>query len=182
MTFWGVFKRRQKPDLLIGCWVLLGDHIRRCCQDLLRLLRDMSVCLCRWSRALSSHRLRPKRHRLPGLSSGQGHFGIHAGSSLVVCHEHNVYISTVLCAPAQIAGNASSVCGYDTFSDGSPATRTKLNGPWTAIAAGGGAVYIADSGNCLVRFVSSGGSISTVSAVGNQIFAFGYQALLLRQK
>ncbi|HWF12418.1 MAG TPA: hypothetical protein VG272_01680, partial [Candidatus Acidoferrales bacterium] len=55
------------------------------------------------------------------------------------------------------AGTGSQ--GY--FGDGAPATSATLNGPMSVLVDGAGFVYIADTGNNVVRMVNTSGIIST---------------------
>jgi hypothetical protein len=62
------------------------------------------------------------------------------------------------------AGVISTIAGTGTagFSgDGGPATSAQLNGPMSVIVDGAGFVYIADTGNNVVRMVNNNGIIST---------------------
>jgi sugar lactone lactonase YvrE len=57
--------------------------------------------------------------------------------------------------------------GYASFSgDGGQATEAQLNSPSSLAVDGSGNLYIADSGNCRIREVSSGGVITTVAGTG----------------
>ena len=62
-----------------------------------------------------------------------------------------------------VAGNYAKGAGYS--GDGGTATSAQLNQPYSVALDASGNMYIADTGNNVVRKVSSGGIISTV--VGN---------------
>jgi sugar lactone lactonase YvrE len=55
---------------------------------------------------------------------------------------------------------------YDFAGDGGPADHARLSLPWGVAVGAGGNIYIADTGNNLVRRVTSAGTITTV--VGGQ--------------
>ena len=63
-----------------------------------------------------------------------------------------------------VAGNYQKV---QTFSgDGGPATAAGMNGPWSVKVDTSGNLYIADSGNSVIRKVNTQGTITTIAGVG----------------
>jgi len=67
-------------------------------------------------------------------------------------------------------GAISTVAGmagmFDFTGDGGPATVAELNHPAGVALDGAGNLFIADSGNCVVRKVTATGTISTVAGTG----------------
>ncbi|HEX3371078.1 MAG TPA: hypothetical protein VHS08_01095 [Candidatus Acidoferrales bacterium] len=73
-------------------------------------------------------------------------------------------------------GTTSTFAGTGTIGyagDGGAATRAKLSGPASAVVDGAGFVYIADTGNNVIRMVNSAGIISTYAG---QYYAAGTSA------
>ncbi len=67
------------------------------------------------------------------------------------------------------SGTITTVVGTGTCGpggDGGPATSAQLNRPREVFADGSGNLYIADTGNCRIRKVSSSGTIATVAGDG----------------
>ena len=84
----------------------------------------------------------------------------------------SLYIADTYCNCIREVSNGviTTVAGNGTagFSgDGGPATRAELQQPWGVAVDAAGSLYIADSGNGLIRKVSSG-SIATVAGGGDQ--------------
>jgi sugar lactone lactonase YvrE len=66
-----------------------------------------------------------------------------------------------------IAGNGTA--GFS--GDGGPATSAELYTPYSVAVDASGNLFIADSGNALIRKVSAGGIITTVAGTESQVFS-----------
>ena len=68
-----------------------------------------------------------------------------------------------------VAGGGSGTCSApqtDDLGDGCPATSAMLNGPWGTVSDGSGNLYIADSGDNVIRKVGPDGTITTIAGTG----------------
>ncbi len=79
------------------------------------------------------------------------------------------------CRVRKVAGGAITTiagAGYCQYAgDGGPATNAAVSNPGEIAFASGGSLYIADTNNCRIRKVTSGGAISTFA--GNGVCAYG---------
>ena len=113
-----------------------------------------------------------------GCSTGStvgNSFGLYSPRGIVVDSSDNLYIADTgnhrivmttnsTCMTATVAGT----CGlYGSLGDGGPATSARVDTPWGVALDLYGTLYIADTGNCRVRRVSSG-IITTVAGLTPQ--------------
>ncbi len=109
---------------------------------------------------------------LPSTPAPATNVSIHYPQDVAVDSAGNVYTSTMNAVfkmdkngvLTRLAG-ASSASGYS--GDGGPATSARLNSPLGIAVDVAGNVYVADTGNSVVRRVATDGSISTVVGNGN---------------
>jgi len=107
----------------------------------------------------------------PARSASLNHPGgiaVDEAGNLYINDENNFAIRKVNTNQmiSTIAGNGKS--GYS--GDGGPATKARIAGALGVAVDAGGNVYIADTGNCVIRKVNTKGVISTV--VGNGAAAY----------
>ncbi len=55
--------------------------------------------------------------------------------------------------------------------DGGPAVEARLSGPYDLVMASDGTIFVADSGNDVIRAIASDGTISTVAGTGSRGFS-----------
>ncbi len=101
---------------------------------------------------------------------------LNAPSGLVVDNAGDVYIADFgnqVVREVSVSGTISTIAGNGTqgySGDGGNATAAQLNGPLGLALDSSGNLYIADSGNHVVRVVTPGGNISTFA--GNNVLGY----------
>jgi uncharacterized protein (TIGR03437 family) len=99
-------------------------------------------------------------------------------AGLAVDSSHRIYVSDQYNHRVRqftVGGNISTVAGNGTAGetgDGSAATSAELNNPTGVAVDSSGNYYIADTTNCLIRKVTSSGTISTVAGNTNATCGF----------
>jgi sugar lactone lactonase YvrE len=106
----------------------------------------------------------------PATSASISPYGIalDAKGDLLVAEFENSRIRQVSPAGIITTVAGSGTVGYS--GDGGPAVRARLNQPTSVTVDASGKIYIADSGNFVIRVVDAGGIIHTVA--GNHIAGF----------
>jgi uncharacterized protein (TIGR03437 family) len=97
-------------------------------------------------------------------------------SALTLDADGNLYIAAGWIQKISPDGMISIVSGNGLYSfsgDGGPATRAQLFAPSDVAIDGSGDLFIADSGNCVVRKVTTDGTITTVAG-SSRIDNFGF--------
>lgn len=102
-----------------------------------------------------------------------------SGNTLYIADELNHVVRTVSVGSGG-TGTINTFAGSNTLGaglsgDGAAATKAQLHSP-TNIAAGTAGVYLADSGNALIRLVAPNGNISSVA--GNKVAGYSGDAAL----
>lgn len=124
------------------------------------------------------------KHSIAGGYSGDGGQATAAAldwpTSVCLDNAGNMYICDCLnCVIRKVntngiittmAGNHNSADTY--YGDGGPATSAGMYSPYTIALGGSGNMYIADSGNYVIRKVNTSGTITTVA--GNHSLGRGY--------
>jgi uncharacterized protein (TIGR03437 family) len=88
-----------------------------------------------------------------------------AAGNLLAADGAHVFRVLTSGAVTTIAGDG----GYLFRGDGGPATQARMNAPSGVALDGNGNIWIADTGNGRIRFVSSGGEINTVAGGPGQL-------------
>jgi hypothetical protein len=96
-----------------------------------------------------------------------------SGSDLYIADTGNCLVRKVSSGIiTKVAGTTAAGIGVCAFAgDGGPATSAQLSSPQGVATDASGSVYIADTGNCRVRKVTTGGTISTYAGTGTCWFA-----------
>ena len=89
---------------------------------------------------------------------------VDGAGDILVADRENCRIRRFSVGGAIVSIAGSEGCG--SAGDGGPATQASLFWPSDITLGGDGSLYIADTGNCLIRRVDAGGAISTVAGSG----------------
>jgi sugar lactone lactonase YvrE len=104
-----------------------------------------------------------------------------AGNAYIADTANNrvLFYNAASATTSVFAGGASSACGTasDSFGDGCPATSAKLNAPRALAIDTTGSLYIADTGNNLIRKVSANGVISLYGGGASAVCAAASNAM-----
>jgi sugar lactone lactonase YvrE len=113
----------------------------------------------------------------PTTKAAQGIALDGAGNAYIADTGNNrvLFYNATTGATTTFAGGASTVCGgaTDTFGDGCSATQSTLNAPKAVAIDTAGSVYIADTGNNLIRKVTAGTGLITRYAGGGSASTAG---------
>jgi len=87
-----------------------------------------------------------------------------ASGNMYIAEQNNDIVRKVTSGGTISTFAGTTVAGYS--GDGGAATSAKLTGPYGVVVDSAGVVYIADTGNNVIRKVTTGGTISTVAGGG----------------
>jgi NHL repeat len=105
---------------------------------------------------------------LPGGSAGATGVAVDAAGNLYIADRINDVVRKITPGGASTTIAGSGPCPDPELNicysgDGGPATNAQLLAPWEIALDGSGNLYIADTGNNVIRKVTPGGTISTIA-------------------
>ncbi len=90
----------------------------------------------------------------------------YAGGNLYIADSANDRIRYVASGNIQtVAGNGTGTAGSTQLGDGGQATKGELTGPFGLTVDSSGNIYIADTGDSIVQFVTAAGKVTTFAGV-----------------